>query len=228
MSVLEKKNYNDRPRREAGLFYFDENLKKENNVKALIGIDEAGRGPLAGPVTACAVFIPSQAAESLYEINDSKKMSEKKREKLFVKMIDLGVIYSFSYALPLEIDSDNILNASLNSMKRAALSVLKKIPFSNKEILFAVDGPHKMKDFPFSQKALVDGDAKSQSIAAASIFAKTIRDRWMKIIDGEFPGYGFASHKGYGTAVHVKALKHLGPCKWHRKSFAPVKSLCAK
>ncbi len=220
--------HHQKPRQEAGLFYFDRQLLAKENKSFLIGLDEAGRGPLAGPVVACAAFVPQTAASLLSDVNDSKKISEKKREELFLEMIRLGVKYSFAYAGASEIDDTDILSASLNSMKKAAQSLIRALSLPACDVLFAVDGPHKMRNFDFDQIAVVDGDAKSQSVAAASIFAKTIRDRWMKKIDRDFPSYGFSSHKGYGTAAHLKALEAFGPCPWHRRTFAPVRKICAR
>lgn len=228
MNFLKQHAYQQKPRLKSGLFYFDRQLLRKSKKSLLIGLDEAGRGPLAGPVVACAAFVPEKAASILTDVNDSKKISEKKRQDLFLQMIELGVKYSFAFASPREIDATDILSASLNSMKKAAYLLVKSLSVSPLEVLFIVDGPHKMRNFNLDQLAVIDGDAKSQSVAAASIFAKTIRDRWMNRIDKDFPVYGFSSHKGYGTVAHLKAIETFGPCLWHRRTFAPLRKICAR
>ncbi len=179
---------------------------------------------MAGPVTAAAAFIPPAAYPLLTEVNDSKKLSERKRETLLARMRASGVLFGFGFAAPREIDEVNILNATFRAMARAAGRLAGGIGAGPSDILVLVDGPHKIRDFSFRQEAVTGGDGKSLSIAAASIFAKVIRDRWMMDLDRRWPGYGFAGHKGYGTKAHMSSLNALGPCPEHRLSFAPVRN----
>jgi ribonuclease HII len=219
----------EKPRLRSGLFYFDENIIENKKISGLIGVDEAGRGPLAGPVVACAVYLERDIAENLsQDINDSKKISAKRREALFKEMIASGVKYSFSYSGNEEIDKMNILNATLLAMKKAVENLYQSQSISPTDLLVIVDGPHKIKNLNLNQMPIIDGDAKSLSIACASIFAKVLRDRWMDFIDREYPNYNFKKHKGYGTKLHMEMLKKYGICKYHRKSFAPIKYICEK
>ncbi|MES2906623.1 MAG: ribonuclease HII [Pseudomonadota bacterium] len=178
------------------------------------GVDEAGRGPLAGPVCAAAVILdPKNIPRGL---NDSKKLSQKQREKLFTEIIDHALAVSISFACNREVDAVNIHYATLNAMQRAVyyLSICPK------NVL--VDGKFVPKNLGMPAQAVVDGDATHTCIAAASIVAKVMRDRKMIFLDRHYPAYGFASHKGYGTRRHLEALQHHGPCVFHRRSFAPV------
>ncbi|MGM0508333.1 MAG: ribonuclease HII [Fusobacteriota bacterium] len=182
--------------------------RQYNNI--VVGVDEAGRGPLAGPVVASAVIINNP--EPLDGINDSKKLSEKKRENFFdiIKNnceVGVGIIYEN------RIDEINILNATFEAMNNAILDLDKD------HDLVLVDGNHKIKNYIGDQQPVVKGDGKSLSIAAASIIAKVTRDRIMKNKDLEYPEYGFSQHKGYGTKKHREKLLEIGPCKIHRKSF---------
>ena len=186
----------------------------------VMGIDEAGRGPLVGGVYAAAVSVPLALAERLLagewsEINDSKKLSERKRERLAETIkATSGCRWAVASASPAEIDELNILNATHLAMRRAADAV------GAEHIL--VDGL-PVKTLP-QARSVVKGDAKSLLIAAASILAKTSRDADCLRLDRLYPGYGFAKHKGYPTAAHLAALARLGPCPEHRMSFGPVKS----
>lgn len=227
MNIIRDENCQQRPRQKAGLFYFDSQLMMKNGADCLIGVDEAGRGPLAGPVVACAAWLPETAAGELSEIDDSKKLTEKRRRELFIKMLRLGVKYSCAWAMPETIDRVNILNATFMAMKKACDCLISSLPAPAERTLVIVDGPHRIKDFAGRQMPLVDADARSQSVAAASIFAKTVRDRWMEVIDLKYPQYGFSRHKGYGTKKHLESLRAHGPCCWHRRSFAPVSEICA-
>ena len=182
---------------------------------------------MAGPVTAAAAFIPPTAYPLLAEVNDSKKLSKKNRETLLTLMRASGVRFGFGFATPREIDEVNILNATFRAMSRAAARLAAGLGAGPSDILLLVDGPHKIRNFSFPQEAVVGGDGKSLSIAAASIFAKVIRDRWMAGLDRRWPGYGFAGHKGYGTRAHMSALNALGPCPGHRLSYAPVRNALA-
>ena len=196
---------------------------------SVIGVDEAGRGPLAGGVFAGAVYVPLDLAAELLEgawsgINDSKKLSEKKRDRLaeVIKSTE-GCIWAVASASPAEIDKLNILRATHVAMRRAAKSVYDRALKVAKESAFTVlvDGL-AVDGFECPSQNLVKGDAKSLLIAAASILAKTARDADCLRLEAEYPGYGFAKHKGYPTKAHLAALAKLGPCPEHRRSFGPV------
>lgn len=199
---------------------FDKKQSLSLETENIIGVDEAGRGPLAGPVVACACYMSSGLAAYFEDVNDSKKLTAAKREEIFDRINKLSVLYGVGYASSQEIDKLNILEATFLAMRRA---VQKFLSFPN--LLALVDGPHKIKQLDIRQVAVIDGDAKSLSIAAASVIAKILRDRYMENLDKQYPGYGFAAHKGYGTAQHLEALKKLGPTPQHRRSFAPVRNL---
>lgn len=196
---------------------------------SVIGVDEAGRGPLAGGVFAGAVYVPLDLTAGLLEgawsgINDSKKLSEKKRDSLaeVIKSTE-GCIWAVASASPAEIDRLNILRATHVAMRRAAKSVYDRALKVAKESAFTVlvDGL-AVDGFECPSQNLVKGDAKSLLIAAASILAKTARDADCLRLEAEYPGYGFAKHKGYPTKAHLTALAKLGPCPEHRRSFGPV------
>jgi ribonuclease HII len=184
--------------------------EKYSEYMYIAGVDEVGRGPLCGPVVTAAMILPKDC-DILY-INDSKKLSEKRREELYPEIMEKAVAVGIGSCSPAEIDELNILNATKKAMRDAVLS-LKPLP----DCVF-VDAV-TIPDLPMRQIPIIKGDAKSVSIAAASIIAKVTRDRLMLEYDEKYPGYGFASNKGYGTAEHIKALKTLGPCEIHRKSF---------
>lgn len=205
---------------------FDLALLETKRPAFLVGVDEAGRGPLAGPVTACAAWIPT-ASHSVISplVNDSKKLSPRKRELALRLMLDSGVRFGFGFAHPEEIDRENILEATFNAMGSAVRRLLAYTGAAPASALLLVDGPHRIKRLDSClQQPVVDGDARSLSIAAASIYAKVVRDRWMQVLDRRHPGYGLAGHKGYGTAAHLEALNRLGPSAQHRQSFAPVRA----
>ena len=202
------------------LIQFDKKEALRLETSFLLGIDEAGRGPLAGPVVAAACFIPPSLATLFEDVNDSKKLTEKKREALFERLTNSGILYGIGFASAAEIDRLNILQATFLAMRRAAYKFLN-MPGA----VALIDGPHPAAGLTLKQCPIVDGDAKSLSIAAASIIAKVTRDRYMNHLDSLYPGYGFAGHKGYGTAKHLKALTELGPCQEHRRSFGPVARL---
>ena len=174
------------------------------------GVDEAGRGPLCGPVFAAACILP----DGLYieGLNDSKKLTEKKREKLFDIIKNEAVAYSIASADVEEINEMNILEADLLAMRRAIDGLGIKADFA------IIDG-NIARDFPIPARAVVKGDSKSMSIAAASVLAKVARDRLCLELDREFPQYGIAKHKGYGTKEHMDALRKYGPSPIHRKKF---------
>ena len=180
------------------------------SLSAVCGIDEAGRGPLAGPVVAAAVILPKDA-EILY-LNDSKKLTEKRREALFDEIKEKAVSYGIGIVSPEVIDDINILQATYQAM-RDAISQLDPIP----EVL--LNDAVTIPGVTIPQVPIIKGDAKSVSIAAASILAKVTRDRMMVQYDEIYPEYGFAAHKGYGTAVHIAAIKQYGPCPIHRRTF---------
>ena len=184
--------------------------RQYENYGYVCGIDEAGRGPLAGPVVAGAVILPKDC-EILY-LNDSKQLSEKKREELYDEILSKAVAAAVGYASPARIDEINILQATYEAMREAVagLSVKPDFLLNDAVRIPALDIP---------QLPIIKGDAKSVSIAAASILAKVTRDRLMKEYDKVMPEYGFAAHKGYGSQTHIEALKTYGPSPIHRKTF---------
>lgn len=189
----------------------DEEKLHSNGVKLIAGIDEAGRGPLAGPV---AVGIAIMPENSMIEgVNDSKKVSEKKREKLYDLITQEAIAWNVGIADQNEIDEINILNATKLALTRA-IEGLKIKPD-----LILVDALTNINTLGIPYKSIIKGDAKEYSIAAASILAKVTRDRMMREYDEIYPQYGFSGHKGYGTAKHIAAIKEYGPCILHRKSF---------
>lgn len=189
----------------------------ERKASLLIaGVDEAGRGPLAGPVVAAAVILdPRRPIEGLA---DSKKLTEKKRDRLFIEIREHALAWSVARARVSEIDTLNILQASLLAMQRA-MARLKIRPQ-----LALVDG-HICPSFACPAQAVINGDALEPAISAASIVAKVLRDRIMRLMHKKYPAYGFDQHKGYGTPQHCKALQQHGPSRIHRRSFAPVAEL---
>lgn len=185
--------------------------EKENEDCALIcGIDEAGRGPLAGPVAAGAVILPRDC--TILYLNDSKKLSEKRREELFLEIKEKALAWNVAVVSPARIDEINILQATYEAM-RAAIGGLSQMPDLLLNDAVTIPG------MEIPQIPIVKGDAKSVSIAAASILAKVTRDHLMAEDDKLYPGYGFAKHKGYGTAAHIAALRELGPSPIHRRTF---------
>jgi len=179
----------------------------------LAGVDEAGRGPLAGPVVAAAVILPPEW--ELQGLTDSKKLSQKQREILFDRIHAQAVAVSVGQASVTEIDSLNILHATMLAMQRAVAG-LQVVP---DEVL--IDG-NRCPDLHCPARAIIGGDLTEPLISAASIIAKVTRDREMAVLDARYPGYGFLQHKGYGTRSHIMALKKMGPCEIHRRSYAPV------
>ncbi len=205
---------------ENSLFNFDKHQALALETNFLLGIDEAGRGPLAGPVVACACYIPPSLASSFQDVNDSKKLTERKRDELFDRLTHSDILYGVGFSSAAEIDHLNILQATFLAMRRAAQKFL-----NTPGAVALIDGPLPAAGLTIRQQPVVDGDAKSLVIAAASVIAKVTRDRYMAALDKLYPNYGFAGHKGYGTAKHLQALRELGPCKEHRRSFAPVRKL---
>lgn len=191
-------------------WFLYENAAISNGFQVVCGVDEAGRGPLAGPVFAAAVVLaPNSMIDGL---NDSKKLSEKKREVLYEQIKNSAVAYNIAFATEKEIDEMNILNATFLAMRRAVegLSVSPDIAL--------IDG-NRSPVLNIPTRTVVKGDSLSASIAAASILAKVERDRLMKILDEKYPQYAFEKHKGYGTKLHIEAIRKFGPCEIHRKSF---------
>jgi len=192
-----------------------EKRAKRKGFKFIVGIDEAGRGPLAGPVVAASVLIGKRSFKE--RIDDSKRLSPLKREKAFFEilhscLISVGIVDND------EIDKINILNATKRAMEKA-VSGLGVEPDC-----LLIDGNIRL-NLPFCQEGIVKGDSKSISIAAASIVAKVVRDSLMLKLDKVYPQYGFRYHKGYGTRRHMSALKDFGPCPVHRKTFEPLRSI---
>lgn len=194
------------------LFEFD----KAFNVSKLCGVDEAGRGPLAGPVVAAAVVLNYENISSILDVNDSKKLSEKKRNFLYEKIVDCCAGYGVGVVDVAYIDQHNILNATLEAMKIA----VEQLGLEPNLVL--VDG-NKVPNVSFKASSLISGDSKSACVAAASVVAKVERDRIMQELDRQFPNYGFAKHKGYATKLHYENLEKFGPARVHRLSFLKKK-----
>ena len=190
-------------------FEYEERIYSKG-YSAVCGCDEAGRGPLCGPVVAAAVILP--LGLKIEGLNDSKKLTEKKREKLFDIIKEKAIAYAIAEASPEEIDEINILNASMLAMRRAVEALPVKADFA------LIDG-NCSRGFEIPTETVVSGDAKSCSIAAASILAKVTRDRGCKELDEQYPMYGIAKHKGYPTKDHMNAVREHGPSPIHRKTF---------
>ena len=187
-----------------------ENQLFEQGIQLVCGVAEAGRGPLAGPVCAAAVILPPNI--DIPGLNDSKKLSDKKRRELFPIIQDKALAYGIAFADHKEIDSINILQATYLAMERAISQLQIRPEFA------LIDG-NRAKDFGLPVKTVVHGDSLSASIAAASILAKVTRDDWMEDIAAKYPEYKFDIHKGYGTKAHYEALDRYGPCEIHRITF---------
>ena len=197
------------------LFKFEREAKAVRPELVIAGVDEAGRGPLAGPVVAAAVILPPEEEFDL-PVNDSKALDEALREELGEQLrSDPRVVWAVAERSAGAIDRINILRATHEAMREAVMSLKVHLDMA------FVDGL-KVRDFPVEARFIVKGDAQSASIAAASIIAKTHRDHLMMELDKVYPGYGFAQHKGYGTVQHLEALRKLGPCPEHRRTFGPV------
>jgi len=184
----------------------------------IAGVDEAGRGPLAGPVVAAAVILDPK--KPIKGLADSKLLSEKKREQLFSLIRKCALAWTVARARVFEIDQFNILQATLLAMQRA-VAALKIEP-----CLVLIDG-NRCPVLPMEAKAIIDGDALEPAISAASIVAKVVRDRWMKMLDKKYPQYGFAQHKGYATPQHLEMIAQFGPSRIHRQSFSPISEYLA-
>lgn len=188
-----------------------ENTAKGKGYKYICGVDEAGRGPLAGPVCAAAVILPDGV--NIEGLNDSKKLSEKKREELYAVITEKALAYSVAFGTLEEIEEYNILNATYHAMNRAIDGLAVKADFA------LIDGNRTPAGIKIPCEAVVKGDSKSSSIAAASILAKVTRDRLLIEYDKKYPQYNFKKHKGYGTKEHYDAIKKYGVCEVHRLSF---------
>ena len=201
--------------RVAALYAYEREAQQEG-FSLIAGVDEAGRGPLAGPVVVAAVILPL----SLYlpKLNDSKKLSPALRDTLYEVICEKAVALHCSIVDVAIIDRVNIYQATVNGMYEAILAL---DPNPQKVLIDAVS----LTKLPMPSLSIIQGDAKSASIAAASIIAKVTRDRLMTQYDAQYPGYGFAQHKGYGTAQHLEALRKYGPCPIHRRSFEPVQAV---
>lgn len=187
-----------------------EHQKKTDGYNLICGVDEAGRGPLAGPVYAAAVILPDDVI--IPGLNDSKKLSEKRREELFEIITEKAIAYSIAAVDEKRIDEINILNATFEAMNNA----VDNLKIQPDYVL--IDG-NRIKNMALPYETVVKGDAKSASIAAASILAKVSRDRYIIELAKKYPEYGFEKHKGYGTAVHNEAILKYGPCEIHRRTF---------
>lgn len=196
----------DRTQRSIDLMTFDMTYKNDGSVVA--GIDEVGRGPLAGNVVTACVVMPD--VPIIPWIDDSKKLSESRREKVFEEIMKTALYIGIGQVSPDEIDQINILNATKKAMRQASMTIPADI--------FLIDAVRDL-GLQGREVAIIKGDAKSYSIAAASIVAKVTRDRQMVELDSIYPQYGFARNKGYGTKEHIEAIKKYGPCPIHRKSF---------
>ncbi len=186
----------------------------------IAGVDEAGRGPLAGPVVAACVILPTRHA--LRGIRESKQLTEPMREQLFEAIRHEAIGWAVGIATPREIERLNIHRASLLAMRRA----VERLPVLPEVLL--IDGRHTIPDCPLPQRTLIDGDALDERIAVASIVAKVVRDRLMREYDRLYPGYGFAQHKGYATPFHLRQLMRLGISPIHRRTFEPIARLVAQ
>ena len=195
-----------------------EEMRKEEravlNFSPIAGVDEAGRGPLAGPVVAACAVIPLDYP--FYYLNDSKKMSEKRRESLFEDLQKEAIAFGIGIVSPERIDEINILQATYEAMREALKDMERRFSLSPNILL---NDAVTIPGIPIPQKAIVHGDAKSLSIAAASVLAKVTRDHIMLEYDEKYPAYGFKQHKGYGTKVHREAILTHGPCPIHRRCF---------
>lgn len=194
----------------------------------ILGVDEVGRGPLAGPVTTAAVLLRLDDYAWCEGLDDSKKLTKTKREA-WIERIRSRCVASHLHHVPVEeVDAMNVLGASLHGMRLCALEVLKRVSVDLNDVLVVVDGKQELKAWEGRQRAVVKGDASSFAIAAASVLAKVTRDRWMTDLAALYPGYGFEDHAGYGTRAHMDALSRLGVTPHHRRSFAPIKALLAE
>lgn len=208
--------------RAEGLWRTDRELSRSAGGLRVVGIDEVGRGCLAGPVVACAALSPESFPPALSGIRDSKLLAPAARLRLASSLRPSGVAYALGWASPEEIDSVNILQATFLAMRRALERLMARSGTALSGALVVVDGNQRIAGLVAEQRPLIGGDGKSFAVACASVAAKAARDRWMRGLDRRHPGYGWAGNKGYGTSDHLEALARLGPSALHRRSFAPV------
>ncbi len=201
---------------------FDATLRASRRVAWLVGVDEAGRGPWAGPVVVAAVRLGRTVHSELLAARDSKLLSPARREALFLAIRARAAAVAVAWATPRQIEASDILAATLAAMRRAARRAAPPPPAS---CLVVVDGNRRIPGLALRQLTVVEGDRISLAVSCASIVAKVVRDRWMRRLDRRYPGYGLARHKGYGTAAHREALLLLGPAPAHRRTFRPVSQM---
>ena len=209
------------PRQPVASLEFETEIIKSSGLSVIAGLDEAGRGALAGPVVAAAVILPTPSSDllkKLSDVNDSKQLSAKKRAQQYQIIIDTALDYGIGARPAREVDRCGIIA----STKGAMLDALQALDPPAEYLL--IDGRIRLMRSPLPQQSIIRGDSKSLSIAAASILAKVTRDRTMIALDSEYPEYGFAQNKGYGTASHREALERLGPTPIHRLTFAPLRA----
>ena len=200
--------------------HFENSVWKETGISLIAGLDEAGRGALAGPVVAAAVILPLDSPlqlKQLAEVNDSKQLTAKKRDQLYTLIVANALSFGIGATPAAGIDQIGIIPAT----KQAMLAALEHLRPS--AVYLLIDGRIRLKNIPLPQQSIIRGDGKSLSIAAASILAKVTRDRIMVALDSQYPGYGFARHKGYGTEFHRAAIDRFGPIPEHRMSFSPLR-----
>jgi ribonuclease HII len=200
---------------------FESEVIKTSGLSVIAGLDEAGRGALAGPVVAAAVIFPApspQLLKKLCDVNDSKQLTTRKREEQFEIIVDTALSFGVGMRSAQAVDRSGIISAT----KQAMLDALRNLDLSPEYLL--IDGRICLSQSPLPQQSIIRGDGKSLSIAAASIIAKVSRDRMMIALDSEYPEYGFAQNKGYGTEYHRKTIERLGPTPMHRLTFAPMRA----
>jgi ribonuclease HII len=202
---------------------FPHGRRAQPGVEWLIGVDEAGRGPWAGPLVVAAVRLGCRVPRCLLAARDSKLLSPSRREALCDAIRARAAAVSVAWAQAAEIDGTDVLAATLAAMGRAARRAACAVPAE--QCLVVVDGNRRIPGLPLEQLTVVGGDRLSLAVSCASIVAKVVRDRWLGQLDRRYPGYGLARHKGYGTAEHREALERLGPARVHRFTFAPVRRL---
>src|SRR5262249_6829408 len=195
---------------------FDDRMRERTAVETLCGADEGGRGPLAGPLVAAAVCLPRGA--KLAGLDDSKVLTPEAREELDVRIRATALAVGWAVIGPRAVDRLNTHRASLTAMRRSLHRLARRAAVER----VLVDGIHPIMDLPWPQETVVDGDARSLAIAAASVAQKCLRDRFMRRLAADYPMYGFERHKGYATREHLEALITHGPCPWHRYTFGPV------
>lgn len=207
------------PGPDVALGRFDRALRR-NGFPIVVGVDEVGRGSLAGPVVAAAVLLADGVR--LRGLDDSKRLGREEREVQAAAIRQCALAIGYAFVGPRRIDAVNIRQASLTAMRRSVRRLVARARGAAEQPLVLIDGIDVIPDAPWSQRTVIGGDARSLSIAAASVIAKTLRDGFMTRLGAEYPHYGFERHKGYGTEEHLAAIDEHGPCRWHRYSYAPV------